>query len=436
MSLLDKKTLKPGPGAIWLVPLEPIETRYTCEWFTHIPSMLAREAENKRLQMHYLGASYAERYAYVQSFPLEAYQGADVLLFNLVPDTEGHTASDGAFINFASTNIWKSKQAQMIAQAFTCGYVHPGDVFYFTDAWNPTVIQVRYMSDLLGIPVSIVGQWHAGWHDKNDFLGRNAGTWAKDFERSLAKSLTVNLFTTKYYLDMFLERLEIGPGDPSFRRMVAGYPNSYLPEQLGKYFNQPRNEQIVLFPHRLAPEKNPDIFWALKAKFEAEGSSVQFIAAQEQPLTKREYHELLGRSSIVFSCASQETYGIAQTEAVFAGAIPLSPNNLSYKEMYYRDFLYPSSWVEERNIDSIAERIRVLLNSIQGAAQKQRDAEAGGSPRRPWVAHHRLEQQAKYLNAFYIGDSDISALLFRLLHSPGSKACAASASETPNEILD
>jgi len=425
MSLLDEKTLKPGPGAIWLVPLEPIETRYTCEWFTHIPLMLDREAENRQLRTHCLGTSYAERRAYEQSHPLEACQGADILLFNLVPDAEGHTASDGAFINFASTNIWKSKQAQMIAQAFTDGHVHPGDVFYFTDAWNPTVIQVRYMSDLLGIPVSIVGQWHAGWHDKNDFLGRNAGTWAKDFERSLAKALTVNLFTTHYYLSMFLERLGIGSSDPSFRRMVAGYPNSYLPERLGKYFHQPRNEQIVLFPHRLAPEKNPDIFRALKAKFAAEGSSVQFIAAQEHQLTKQEYHELLGRSSIVFSCASQETYGIAQTEAVFAGAIPLSPNNLSYKEMYYSDFLYPSSWVERRDIDSIAERIRVLLNSIPGEAE-------GSST--GWVAHPRLEQQANHLHTFYIGDSDISALLFRLLHSPAPKAGAALAAETPNEL--
>ena len=39
----------------------------------------------------------------------------------------------------------------------------------YTDAWNPTVIQLRYMAELLGVDIRIGGMWHAGSYDPKTF---------------------------------------------------------------------------------------------------------------------------------------------------------------------------------------------------------------------------------------------------------------------------
>jgi len=54
----------------------------------------------------------------------------------------------------------------------------------------------------------------------------------------------------------------------------------------------------------------------------------QWIVAQEHQLTKQQYHELLGRSRIVFSANLQETLGISCYEALCVNAFPMVPNRL------------------------------------------------------------------------------------------------------------
>lgn len=335
---------------IWLIPLEYIETRYTAEWATKVPAMLYEYAREE-LKLDVMEMSIHNKYTMDNySDYLDRTQSGVIPMCEILTipgDMPSQVASAGAFINFASTNVWKSTQAARIAECFHRGLVKAGDVFYFTDAWNPVILQVRYMSDLLGIPVKIVGQWHAGWHDPNDFLGKKAGElWCSTTEAALFHAIDANLFTTNFYRDMFFERLDHliqfeKSGYDVEKCPVQGYPHRYLADKLSAYrFN--KKERIVLFPHRIAEEKRPDLFRQLEAEVKARPGyeDVQFIIAQETPLTKAEYHELLGRSKVVFSCAEQETYGIAQTEAVFAGAYPLMPNKLSYAEMYNDEFLY------------------------------------------------------------------------------------------------
>ena len=88
----------------------------------------------------------------------------------------------GAFLNFGGTNIYKSTQIEKIARAFTNGEVKSGDHILFTDAWHPGIINIKYMSELLGIKVITHGLWHAGSYDPADFLGRLIGDapWVRD----------------------------------------------------------------------------------------------------------------------------------------------------------------------------------------------------------------------------------------------------------------
>ena len=101
-------------------------------------------------------------------------------------------------------------------------------------------------------------------------------------------------------------------------------------------------EDIILFPHRVAPEKQVEIFRDLKEAL----PQYEFIVCQEQELTKNEYHNLLGRAKMVFSANLQETLGISWYEGALVGALPMVPDRLSYSEMSTPEFKYPGVWTE------------------------------------------------------------------------------------------
>ena len=48
----------------------------------------------------------------------------------------------------------------------------------------------------------------------------------------------------------------------------------------------------------------------------------------------------------MFSANLQETLGISCYEGAVVDAIPMVPDRLSYTEMYYEGFKYPSKWTE------------------------------------------------------------------------------------------
>jgi hypothetical protein len=121
----------------------------------------------------------------------------------------------------------------------------------------------------------------------------------------------------------------------------TGWPMEYMPEVLDSYKNLSKRD-LILFPHRLAPEKQVEIFRDLAQAL----PQYEWIVCQDQPLTKDEYHTLLGESKIVFSANLQETLGISCYEGAVVGAIPLVPNRLSYTEMYDDTFKYPNEWTE------------------------------------------------------------------------------------------
>jgi hypothetical protein len=103
-----------------------------------------------------------------------------------------------------------------------------------------------------------------------------------------------------------------------------------------------KKRDLILFPHRIAPEKQVDIFRDLKEHL----PQYEFVVCQDQELTKNEYHNLLGESKMVFSANLQETLGISWYEGAIVDSIPMVPDRLSYSEMAFDTFKYPSEWTE------------------------------------------------------------------------------------------
>jgi hypothetical protein len=114
-----------------------------------------------------------------------------------------------------------------------------------------------------------------------------------------------------------------------------------MEDTLTMYKNMPKRD-LILFPHRIAPEKQVEIFRDLKEHL----PQYEFVICQEQQLTKNEYHNLLGEAKLVFSANLQETLGISWYEGAVVDAIPMVPDRLSYSEMAFDTFKYPSEWTE------------------------------------------------------------------------------------------
>lgn len=302
---------------IFIMALEPLDTRYTGQWFTGLPALLNSEIQRA---------------------------GLAVDVQNIAGEQVESTVTAGAFLNFTATNIWKNTQLNTMAQKFANGEVKAGDHVLFTDAWHTGVQQIKYMSELLDIPVTIHSMWHAGSYDPQDFLGRKIKdkSWSLAFEKSVFYASDFNYFATEFHINLFVDKV-LGVrhlGNVETKKIVrSGQPHNLLVQELEKFTGRTKKRQI-LFPHRVAPEKQPEIFRDLQKSM----PDVNFIVCQDEKLTKDQYHELLAESMIVFSANLQETLGISAMEAILVDTIPVLPNRLSYTEMYAEDFLYPSEW--------------------------------------------------------------------------------------------
>ena len=335
---------------IYIVDIEAVDTRYTKQWKDYLPRQLQHATNQKVI----------------------------VISGGETPQA----TTPGAFLNFGGTNVYKSKQLEIIGEKFCKGEINDGDYFLYTDAWNPTVIQLKYMAELLGVSIRIGGLWHAGSYDPQDFLGRLIGDalWVRNAEASMFHVYDDNFYATDFHINLFAQGIfdeedtdELREYYPSIKRV--GWPMEYLKDTLTQYKNLEKRN-LILFPHRIAPEKQVDIFRDLSEQL----PEYEFVICQERELTKNEYHNLLGEAKLVFSANLQETLGISWYEGALVDAIPMVPDRLSYSEMALSEFKYPSVWTEDfasyrQNRHLVVERVREYMENYEDylvSLEKQR----------------------------------------------------------------
>ena len=330
---------------IHIVDIEAVDTRYTKQWKEYLPKQLQR-ATNENVKVISGGET-------------------------------PQATTPGAFLNFGGTNVYKSKQLETIGEMFCNGRVKDNDYFLYTDAWNPTVIQLKYMAELLGVDIKIGGLWHAGSYDPQDFLGRLIGDkpWVRHAEMSMFECFDDNFFASDFHIDMFTDVMMEDYSIDYDKIHRVGWPMEYLKNSLDSYKGMEKRD-LILFPHRVAPEKQVDIFRDLAMRL----PQYEFVVCQEQQLTKNEYHNLLGEAKLVFSANLQETLGISWYEGALVDAIPMVPDRLSYAEMALPEFKYPSEWTEDYDAylhhkdKVIAQIVNYMENftDLQVSLEKQR----------------------------------------------------------------
>lgn len=312
---------------LFIVPIEPIDSRYTKQWYENIPLLISNRA-------HELGVSV----------DITTIDGDDI------PEN----TTSGAFLNFGATNFYKATQAAAISRLFMDGTVKPGDKFLITDAWNFVITPIKYMSELLDIPVEIHSIWHAGAYDPSDILGmKMSKPWPWHAEISWFLSSDYNYFATYFHKDMFLSNLQI-PSEYHNKAVVSGQPHDPIVKQLEKHQATQKLDK-VMWPHRYNVDKQPDIAEDLSNAFD-------MVITQKMNLSKDDYYATMGQAKVIFSCSLHENLGISVMEATLAGAIPVVPDRCSYAEMYLPEFKYPSAWTQD--YASYVEHKQELINFI------------------------------------------------------------------------
>ena len=250
---------------------------------------------------------------------------------------------DGSFLDVLETNYYKSTQLQELIRLIHRRGINKESILFFHDLWNPSLASLAYIRDGMGIPFKIMGCLHAGTYDEYDFLAQKGmEKWACYLETSWFGHIVDKIFVATEFHKNLLTYHRMVDKD---KIKVTGFP--IYPRKSWEDIQKINKKNIVVFPHRLDPEKNPDNFRKLEATITTFYNSCdwQFIRTKDVCKNKEEYYDLLEQAKIAVSFSDQETWGIAMQEAVFAGCVPFVPNGLSYPELYNKNFIY-DSWIK------------------------------------------------------------------------------------------
>ncbi len=286
-------------------PIEPLEERYSADWYKWFVS----EFEKYKIDFH---------------------------VFDPIPLSDKITS--GSFLDVCGTNWYKAIQIKRFSEFVYKGHVKDGDVVFLMDAWFPGLESIAYIRDALNLKFRICGIFHAGTYDPYDFLTKKGmGHWGKPLEESWFRILDKIFVATKFHKRLLMKTREIDPK----KIVVTGLPTMLYPSLI----DNENKENIIVFPHRLDSEKNPDMFSLLKESGIGEmlrKAGWKFIFSKKATKSKKEYYDLLWKSKISVSFADQETFGIAMIESVMNGCFPVVPDKLSYTELYHPIFHYHS----------------------------------------------------------------------------------------------
>lgn len=134
----------------------------------------------------------------------------------------------------------------------------------------------------------------------------------------------------------------------------------------------------IVWPHRWEHDKNPEEFFTAVGALAQEGLDFEVVVAGQsfaetrdsmlaaaqvlgdrlarvgEPATREEYAALMCGCDIAVSTAHNEFFGLAMVEACYAGALPVVPDRLAYRD------LYPPQW-RYSGTEQLIARLRAAI---------------------------------------------------------------------------
>lgn len=255
--------------------------------------------------------------------------GKDVVV---VGDTELREIKTGQFLDAFETMRYKADQTKAVVEWLRDNPETPCTIFCM-DLWHPGIVSMAYAAKVGNREATITGILHAGTWDEYDHLTavglRDELAGFEDSIFNIARRIYVG---THFHAELLRAdncRSKIQVVDFPVIEPIMGVPFA-------------NRERLVVWPHRKAPEKQPEVWDEIVALYRQAypEDRARFVTTVDECSTKTDYYDLLARARVVVSTALQETFGIAMLEGLNSGAWPVVPDSLSYRELYSRASRY------------------------------------------------------------------------------------------------
>jgi glycosyltransferase involved in cell wall biosynthesis len=343
---------------IYILPLEPLEERYTEQWWRWFQAWLK---------------SHNVEHCFIPGEALTT------------------SVESGKVLDIEGTNYWKATQLAAVCRLFKNGYgrVKDGDKFFTMDLWHPGLEAIKYMAVLENIDVEIYGFLHAGSYTTEDFAAPMA-PWAQHFEAGWITMCDKVFVGSQYHKDKIIATRASSASmieDWEEKIIVTGCPLTLAGEGAGNWVLTPvaGREKIIIFPHRWDYEKRPGVFvdmmnelWERRQDFHVlitssrrkqerpELGRARFPYVVQESITKAMYYHWLSMSRVFVSTTIEENFGLCLCEASILGCHPVVPNAFSHPEILRNDpkFLYTAG-----SIDSALIKINAALDNPVSAAR-------------------------------------------------------------------
>lgn len=339
---------------LFYVPIEPLEERYTAQWYKHFPEEFR-----------------------AAGFQVEVIDGE--VLTNHV--------DVGAFLPMNSTVHYKNSQMMKIAKLFQDKKVNQNDVFFIADTEFWGLESIRLMSQMNNIRVRIYSFLHAASYTREDAFAI-AEPYQKYTELGWILSCDKVFVGSQYHKNAFLQRRAkefaspedasridkkiVVTGNPLFEEdyFLPVYPEKKNQIIISNRFDWEKRPNMSLTFAYLLKKKHPDlriVVTTSRPKFKsnkqwlvdmARGMEQDGIIEIHEGLTKTEYHTLLAESKVMLSNSIEENFGYCIAEAMMFNTYPLIKNELSHPELVSNDprLLF-------RDEDEIVGKVISLMNS-------------------------------------------------------------------------
>jgi glycosyltransferase involved in cell wall biosynthesis len=295
---------------IYHIPIEPYDRRYTRDW--------------------------------IQQFETE-FGKADTDYVTILGEQTTAVLREDTVLDSCGTNYYKMSQLMQLFKLIQNNTIKDDDVIFFADLWFPGIEALFYIRNNEKVKFKVVGVLHAGTWDNYDFTYRNGmRPWGKFIEAGWFVGFDQVYVATHFHKDLIIEKC-IDKGLDLYNKIkVTGIP--FYANELRTKYPVTNKEDIVVFPHRIAPEKNPQMFDKLAKMF----PQYKFVKTIDVTNSAKEYFELLAKSKVMISFAQQETFGYSTVEAMALGNLVIVPNMLSYRETVPPFDRY--EWTDEQDI--------------------------------------------------------------------------------------
>lgn len=326
---------------LFIVPIEPLEERYTGEWYKFLPKDFSKV-------------------------------GFDV------KHIDGETLTDsvetGAFLDMNSTIFYKASQMQKIARMFREKKIEDGDTFFISDLEFWGIESLRLMAQINGVQINIYGFLHAASYTTEDAFAV-AAPYQKYTELGWMKVVDGIFVGSHYHKKAIMERRVNAFADPADRRdiekkiHVSGNP--LFKSAYNTKDTLPKQNKIVI-TNRFDAEKRPDqsLMIALLVKKALPDTEIvlttsrptfrsnqkwlvdlarmyeeQGLITIKSGLTKTEYHNELKTAKVMISNSIEENFGYCIAEAIMFDVAPVLTRGLSHVELVqgFKQFLFATN---------------------------------------------------------------------------------------------